>query len=235
MQYYAVVCGRKPGIYTSHKDFDRQVRDYKHAIWKKTTSLAQAEAFLQELSSEEAKQNYWKELIKESIVRNQEAADLPILQPEPEVPTLYLYGNPENHSYDKTEYPCQLFVGGYANLSTCVYSLKIRFQKKQAMKTGHVKKTKNIAMYGEMQAILEGLAIAKKYKQNKILIYYKDSNIIGYLSGLIPCREKDFITKAFIEHMEYFNKSLSILFIQDDTIGKEMKQLAKDSLGKKGA
>src|SRR5699024_3430530 len=210
-KFYAVKKGKKPGIYKTWPDCQKQVKGFSGAVYKSFTSLEEAEAFIGDASSSVSKTKQGEEIRWLSKSDSKGQTDIDTM-------SVYVDG-----SFDKKS--------GYFGYGGVVLYQGTKKSYKGGRNTECLDKMRNVA--GEIIAAMHAVKIAKKAGVKKVVIYHDYMGIAEW--ALKSWHAKNDYTKEYQAYMQEQASELAIGFVKvaahtGNQYNEEADQLAKDGI-----
>ena len=208
--YYAVKSGKTPGIYFTWKDCESQVRGHSGAIYKKFTTIKEAEDFIKN-----------KEVDKKTLK--------PKVESEEEVMM---------DQSDLKENEVLSYVDGSFDLSNFTYSYGVVFITKEGKETfsgrdddREMAEMRNVS--GELKGAMVAMELAVERKMDTLYLHFDYTGIEQWAVGNWKTNKEG--TKAYKRYYDSIKDKLKVIFIKVKAhsgieYNEEADQLAKDAI-----
>ena len=210
-KFYAVKKGKKPGVYKTWPDCQKQVKGFSGAVYKSFASLEEAETFIGSGSATVSKTQQGEEIrwLNKDATSERVGAD---------TMSVYVDG-----SYDKKS--------GYFGYGGVVLYQDTEKTYKGGRNTEGLAKMRNVA--GEIIAAMHAVKIARNAGANCVVIYHDYMGIAEW--ALKSWQAKNEHTKAYQAFMQEQANDLIIGFVKvqahtGNRYNEEADQLAKDGI-----
>lgn len=210
--YYAVKRGETPGIYFTWKDCESQVRGYSGAVYKKFTTIEQAEDFIKNSGSE-------NNLSKSKVKLEKEEED-------------------RMKACDLKENEVLAYVDGSFDLSNFTYSYGVVFITSEGKETfsgrednRELAEMRNVS--GELKGAMVAMELAVERKIDTLYLHFDYTGIEQWAVGNWKTNKDG--TKAYKKYYDSIKDRLKVVFVKVKAhsgieYNEEADQLAKEAI-----
>lgn len=208
--YYAVKSGKIPGIYFTWKDCESQVRGYSGAIYKKFTTIGEAEDFIKGIEEINKPSKVKIDSEKEQIIEQSDLKDNEVLA----------------------------YVDGSFDLSNFTYSYGVVFITKEGKESfsgrednRELAEMRNVS--GELKGAMVAMELAVEREMDTLYLHFDYTGIEQWAVGNWKTNKDG--TKAYKKYYDSIKDRLKVVFIKVKAhsgieYNEEADQLAKDAI-----
>lgn len=208
--YYAVKNGKTPGIYFTWKDCESQVRGYSGAIYKKFTTIKEAEDFIKDIERENELPKVKVESEKERTIEQSDLKDNEVLA----------------------------YVDGSFDLSNFTYSYGVVFISKEGKETfsgrednRELAEMRNVS--GELRGAMVAMDLALERGMDTLYLHFDYTGIEQWAVGNWKTNKDG--TRAYKKYYDSIKDKLKVVFIKVKAhsgieYNEEADQLAKEAI-----